>query len=348
MLTLIIIDGVGRDKGVIRRPQRLRALFYVRKRVCHVQLYPVNKGVFRRYTITKNIRYNHSPKKFPCHGKNISDRDLQKLLGESIIGADSHVFGQIRIFCDWVLKVNLSIPKKNLKSVNWEEKEALNSSRGHAIGITSLETIDFRPETVEGIYPGCNLHGILSPTTDLSREGIMAATTQIDAGYRGTLNWTMTNNSNKETQFLYGEKIYRLTIFLLEEGEKPEKLYAGDYQEKIGYIRSQRKGAPQGMRETEWEHAFKKDGPEEKIDEIINAGGYPWNIIGPKLKEIGQKFETVSKEYADIRDSVSKIEVQIGKISNEIPDKVRGILRDESENERSKLLSRAGLILLDF
>ena len=64
------------------------------------------------------------------------------------------------------------------------------------------------------------------------------------------------------------------------------------------------------------------------------------------MKEIGQKFETVSKEYADIRDSVSKIEVQIGKISNEIPDKVRGILRDESENERSKLLSRAGLILL--
>ena len=278
--------------------------------------------------------------------KILSDRDLQKLLGKAIIGADSSCIRPN----SYILRLG-----SNGEFINTEKKFEISESGikrgiklqpGHAIGITSLETIDFRLETVEKIHPGCNLHGILSPTTDLSREGIMAATTQIDAGYHGTLNWTMTNNSNKETRFLYGEKIYRLTIFLLEEGEKPEKLYAGDYQEKIGYIRSQRKGAPQGMREAEWEHAFKKDGPEEKIDEIINAGGYPWNIIGPKLKEIGQKFETVSKEYADIRDFVSKIEVQIGKISNEIPDKVRGILRDESENERSKLLSRAGLILL--
>ena len=278
--------------------------------------------------------------------KILSDRDLQKLLGESIIGADSSCLRPNSYILRLGSKGEFINTEKKFEISELGRKRGIKLQPGHAIGITSLETIDFRPETVEGIYPGCNLHGILSPTTDLSREGIMAATTQIDAGYRGTLNWTMTNNSNKETQFLYGEKIYRLTIFLLEEGEKPEKLYAGDYQEKIGYIRSQRKGAPQGMRETEWEHAFKKDGPEEKIDEIINAGGYPWNIIGPKLKEIGQKFETVSKEYADIRDSVSKIEVQIGKISNEIPDKVRGILRDESENERSKLLSRAGLILL--
>ena len=55
-------------------------------------------------------------------------------------------------------------------------------------------------------------------------------------------------------KFLFNEKLFRLTIFKLEKDERPDRLYEGDYQSQKGYIRSKRKGAPVGMKDTEWEN----------------------------------------------------------------------------------------------
>ena len=73
------------------------------------------------------------------------------------------------------------------------QKKGLIIPPGHSVAVTSLETLDFSRKTVHQIFPDCDLHGLLSPTTDLSREGLVAPTTQIDAGFKGTLNWTINN-----------------------------------------------------------------------------------------------------------------------------------------------------------
>ncbi|SRR6266496_1962145 len=74
-----------------------------------------------------------------------------------------------------------------------KSKKGIRISPGHSVAVTAFETIDFSSATVDKIYPGCALHALISPTTDLSREGIVAPTTQVDAGYNGTPIWTNAN-----------------------------------------------------------------------------------------------------------------------------------------------------------
>lgn len=83
-----------------------------------------------------------------------------------------------------------------------KEKKGIKIHPGHSVGVTAHEELDFRRDTVHKVYPGHDLHAFVSPTTDLSREGIIAPTTQVDAGFHGTLNWTFTNNSSEERGML--------------------------------------------------------------------------------------------------------------------------------------------------
>ena len=219
---------------------------------------------------------------------------------------------------------------------------------GHSVGVTALEKINFSRETVQKHYPDCNLHGLLSPTTDLSREGIVAPTTQIDAGYSGTLNWTITNTSSKEARFIYGERIFRLTIFLLERGENPDSLYSGDYNLKEGYVRSHRSGAPMSMKDSEWENAFVKNDPADKFEELIKSG-YPYNLLGSRLKEVDEQFKTVTEEYAEIHTSINSLNIQVNKIrekQKETPETVRKVLREETGALQNRWLIGTGSLIL--
>ena len=134
-------------------------------------------------------------------------------------------------------------------------------------------------------------------------KGLSLRQLQIDAGYHGTLNWTITNTSNQERRFLQKERIYRITILKLEEGEVPLKCYEGSYQGQTGYVRSRRTGAPVGMRDSEWEDAVAEGGPEALLDNLIKSG-YPWHALAQKLKTIDQQFKIVSDEYGAIHDSL--------------------------------------------
>ncbi len=188
---------------------------------------------------------------------------------------------------------------------------------GHIVHVTSLETIDFSAQTIEKLYPGCNLHGFLSPTTDLSREGLTVASTQVDAGFHGTLNWTINNHSAISSRFCYAEKLFRLTIFRLHDDEKPQSLYQGDYQNKTGLVRSERKGPPVGMRDSDFINPLTEDSPENTIAVLIKSG-YPWNLLGTELKKIDNQLATVSSEYATIKDSIEKLEVQVTNINTRL------------------------------
>ncbi len=229
-----------------------------------------------------------------------------------------------------------------------KKKKGIRIQPGHSVGVTAYETLDFTRETVHKVFPNRDLHGLLSPTTDLSREGIVAPTTQVDAGYHGTLNWTITNTCSEERRFTYKERIFRLTIFLLEEGERPEHVYAGDYQSQTGYVRSRRSGPPVGMKAAEWEDGLIKGGPEEMLENLIKSG-YPWHLLGSRLKEIDKQLKSVTEEYSDIHDAISNLTIQTNQIrerQSETPETVRNVLRDEAGSLQNRWLIGAGSLLL--
>ncbi|WOV90352.1 MAG: hypothetical protein R1F54_07320 [Candidatus Zeuxoniibacter abyssi] len=85
--------------------------------------------------------------------KILSDRDLQKLLGKSIIGANSSCLRPNSYILRLGSKGEFINTEKKFEISELGRKRGIKLQPGHAIGITSLETIDFRPETVEGIYP---------------------------------------------------------------------------------------------------------------------------------------------------------------------------------------------------
>ena len=211
------------------------------------------------------------------------------------------------------------------------DKKGIKVPPGQSIALTAFETIDFRRETVERHFPDRDLHALISPTTDLQREGVTAPTTQVDAGYRGTLNWTLCNSSSEERGFLFKERLFRLTIFKLAKGERPESLYQGAYQDKEGYVRSERPGAPVGMRPVDWEDSTTDEGPEALLERVINSG-FPWNALGTRLKTIDNQFQSVTNEYADIRDSITRLEREverIGTTQGNLSEQVRQAVREE-------------------
>mgnify|MGYP001603759590 CR=1 FL=1 len=118
----------------------------------------------------------------------------------------------------------------------------------------------------------------------------------------------------------------------------------------MGYVRSKRTGAPIGMKDAEWEDAFTKGGPEDLLDNLIRSG-YPWHILGSRLKEIDQQFKTVTEEYADVHDSINELSGHINSIrekQNDISETVRKVLRDETGSLQNRWLIGAGSLLLGF
>ena len=280
----------------------------------------------------------------------LNDEELQKLFGSVIIdGVESSIrpnsyvlrLGAVGEFLNAGKEFTLGKAKKGLKI-----------PPGHSVALTAHEEIDFTRETVHSIYPDHDLHGFISPTTDLSREGLVAPTTQVDAGYHGTLNWTVTNTSNEERRFVYHERMFRLTIFKLAPGETPIQPYDGDYQKKKGYVRSRRKGAPVGMREDEWEDPTVKGSPEDLLENLMKSG-YPWHALGQKLKMIDQAMEIVTDEYGHIHDSMTKMNTELSTLARQheraatgLPETIRSTLHDEASSLQNRWMVATASMLI--
>ncbi|MEW5980820.1 MAG: hypothetical protein AB1806_00455 [Acidobacteriota bacterium] len=275
----------------------------------------------------------------------LNDVELRKLLGTVIQDGDAE---SIRPN-SYVLRLG---PMGEFLNTGKEfelgdKKKGIRIAPGHSVAVTGLETIDFRLDTVRKVFPESDLHGIVSPTTDLSREGIVAPTTQIDAGFFGTLNWTLTNTSSEERRFVHKERIFRLAIFRLEKDERPESLYGGTYQSRIGYVRSQRRGAPTGMKEVEWEDGQAKGSPEDLLDNLVKSG-YPWHALGQRLMLIDQQFKSVTLEYADLREAIERLTADLSAVRERqagISDTVRAVLREEANALQNRWLLGSGSLL---
>jgi len=281
----------------------------------------------------------------------LNDEELRKLFGTVILqGVESSIRPN-----SYVLRLGSAGEFLNVHKefTLGKAKKGIKIPPGHSVALTAHEEIDFTRETVRAIYPNHDLHAFISPTTDLSREGLVAPTTQVDAGYHGTLNWTVTNTSNEERRFVYNERVFRLTILKLEPGETPAQPYDGDYQGKMGYVRSRRKGAPMGMREGEWEDPVVKGGPENLLDNLMKSG-YPWHALGQKLKMIDEEMKIVTDEYGHIHDSMSKMNKELNELSrqhqqaaNSLPQTIRSVLQDEASALQNRwLVATASMVIV--
>lgn len=275
----------------------------------------------------------------------LNDREIRRVLGSVIKRGDER---SVRPN-SYVLRLGskgefLTTGKEFSLGEGSNTKKGIKVSPGQSVALTAFETIDFTRETVGEHFPDCDLHAVVSPTTDLQREGVVAPTTQVDAGYLGTLNWTLSNSSSEERRFVFKERLFRLAIFKLAKGERPEGLYDGAYQGKEGYVRSERSGAPTGMRATDWEDATTKEGPDALLDRVIQSG-FPWNALGTRLKTIDDQFKTVTHEYAEIRDSIERLERDVekaAKAQDGLTERIRQVVRDELPTLQDRWLILAG------
>lgn len=278
--------------------------------------------------------------------KFLSDKDIRKLFGNVIVSPDKDSVRPNSYILRLGVEGEFINTGKDFKLGG--HKRGIKIPPGHSVGVTALETLDFRRETVEKVFPGKHMHALVTPTTNLAREGVVASATQVDAGFYGTLNWTLTNTSSLERRFVVGERLYRITFVLLDENELPENPYNGDYQNQTGYFRSKRPGAPVGMKDSEWEEPINKGGPEEML-EIMIKSGYPWNMLGERLMIIDRQYATVTDEYASINDTLTKINSEIADLRAKECDSsnlVRTILREETENIENRLMVKIGQIVL--
>ena len=225
--------------------------------------------------------------------KILADHEIKKLFNTVLIGAEEKYLNPNGI--------ELRLGKNVRYYSTGEEKELkdgffLKVNPGETVLISSYEKIDFHQETINKIFPNSMLMGLITPTTTMMREGIVQASTKIDAGFRGVLNWGLRNNSTNDLIIQQGEPIFKLTIFLLKKTEMPEIPYGerdrDSYQDTTGIIRSVRNIPADIPKDKLVSSSFDKLDPKKQLREA----GYPFDHIGTELTSLHGKFEVVSKD----------------------------------------------------
>lgn len=204
---------------------------------------------------------------------------------------------------------------------------------GELVIVASLEKLDFSRQTLEPLKK-LGLVGFITPTTTMMREGFLFASTKVDPGFCGTLNWGIRNSSINSVRLAYGERLFKLTLFELQPDEVPDKVYGEDqqrdhYQDSDG-IRGSARMLPVQIADSRIvRRSEKKIDPKKQLQQA----GPPLNYIGTELIALQGRFEVVSREMALVKEGFdslqqhieNKIDAQANAISSTIaglPDKI--------------------------
>jgi deoxycytidine triphosphate deaminase len=213
---------------------------------------------------------------------------------------------------------------------------------GESVTISSYEDFVFTREAINRVFPGCDLVAFITPTTTMMREGIMQSSTKVDSGWNGTLNWGLRNSSIKDFILGFGEPIFKLTIFLLEDGEVPETPYGqrpdDRYQNTQGIARSTRK-VPADIPKKQLIGSSV-----ERLDPIkqLREAGYPYSHIGTELADLHGKWEVVSKDVLLLKQTIAD---EGEKLSKKVDESREAALARVEHLFDRKFLGIAGAIL---
>ena len=259
----------------------------------------------------------------------LSDRDIKRLIGSMIIGAEQSLINPNGI--------ELRLGSRARFISTGEEVEIppgsfLQIRPGESIVFASLESLDFSREAVSRMYPDCMLMALITPTTTMMREGAMNVATKVDAGFVGQLNWGLRNSSHKDLILQHGESIFKLTLLLLQGDEVPDKVYGdrdGDkYQNTEGIKLSGRRIPADIPKSKLIGSSITKLDPKKQLREA----GYPFDHIGSELIQLDGKFEMVSRDVASL---TQKIEGETKSVVDKIEETKRWMV-EHVENIFSK------------
>ncbi len=253
----------------------------------------------------------------------LADRDLTRLLEKCIL--NSHRDG-VKTNTYELRLGNRARFRNSDETVELKEGEYLEVGPGETVDLTSLEVIDFREETVRGVFPSKALMGLLTSRTTLMREGISFAPTKIDPGFFGTLDWVFKNHDFRPVMLPHGERLVNLIVFQLGAGEVPDLEYGtrntDHYQGSPGLQASARR-LPAQIPDTLIKRQSKK--PEDASRRIRD--------YGPPLSWVGTELETLAQQFRDLTN----------KVENFMP-KIESIIGDRFNRAYGFLLGVAGLL----
>lgn len=240
----------------------------------------------------------------------LPDRDILALLGKVILEGVPECVGPS----------SYEVRLGNLAKFNSTGEEVeirpgcfLEIEPGELVTVASLEKLDFSRAALDTVgKPG--VVGFITPTTTMMREGFLFASTKVDTGFCGTLNWGIRNSSIKSVQLAFGERIFKLTLFELQANEVPDKVYGENkdkdrYQGSEGIVTSARMIPVQIADHKLVRRTEKKIDPKKQLQEA----GPPFNYIGTELRILQGNFEVVSKDVALVKEGFDELQRNIEK-----------------------------------
>jgi deoxycytidine triphosphate deaminase len=260
----------------------------------------------------------------------LPDREIKALLGKAIIGGSPDC---IRINSYEVRLGHKARFDSTGEQVEIPDGNFLEIEPGDFVAVESLEGFDLSAETTKALGKANGIFAWITPTTTMMREGFLFASTKVDAGYKGNLNWGIRNSSVKTVKLQQGEHLFKLTFIELTAGEKPDRFYGEDksdhYQGTAGIKESAR------MIPADIPDRMVVRRSQRKLDPIkqLTQAGYPFNHIGTELIELQGKFEVVSKDVALVKNGFENLQ----KVLGEKIEKETGTLSQSINNLGEKI-----------
>jgi deoxycytidine triphosphate deaminase len=271
----------------------------------------------------------------------LPDREIRSLIGKVIINGSEDC---IRVNSYEVRLGHKAHFDSTGEEVTIPEGHFLEIEPGDFVSVESLEKLDLGISTLESMGKPSGIFAWITPTTTMMREGFLFASTKVDAGYKGNLNWGIRNSSVKTIRLRQGERLFKLTLLELSPEEKPDKFYGehrDDHYQDTDGIRESARMIPADLSDRLLVRRTQR-----KIDPIkqLTQAGYPFNHIGTELIELQGKFEVVSKDVKLVRDGFdnlqrvieSKIDKEtsslsktISEVGDKIDKKISGIFAEQ-------------------
>jgi deoxycytidine triphosphate deaminase len=270
----------------------------------------------------------------------LPDREINALLGKVILGGIAEC---VRINSYEVRLGHTARFDSTGEEVSIPDGNYLEIEPGDFVSVESLEAFDLSPAMLKSIGKPHGIFAWITPTTTMMREGFLFASTKVDPGYKGTLNWGIRNSSIKAVRLKQGERLFKLTLVELGEDEQPDRFYGEhehDYYQNTTGIKDSARTMPVNVPDRIVVHRT-----QQKIDPIkqLAQAGYPFNHIGTELISIQGQFKVVSEDVAVLSNGMTNLGTKIENETKSLSTTISGLAGQIETGLRDAFREQFGL-----
>jgi deoxycytidine triphosphate deaminase len=270
----------------------------------------------------------------------LPDREIKSLLGRAILGGSQEC---VRVNSYEVRLGHKARFDSTGEEVDIPNEHFLEIEPGEFVSVESLEKLDLTPEALGSIGKSSGVFALITPTTTMMREGFLFASTKVDAGYKGTLNWGIRNSSIDTVRLRQGEGLFKLTFWELSEDEKPDHFYGEnelDYYQGTSGIKESARTVPAKIADR-----LIVMRSQQKIDPInqLAQAGHPFNHIGTELIALQGQFQIVSQDVALVKNGFDDLKRKIETETQTLATTISGLGDQLGNNVRNAFGEQFGL-----